>query len=126
MTEPRAKKPAAKKPAAKRPAAKRPETSSIGGGAPGLAPKVDPKIKAHIYDWAVNKLKLELAHKHITLTQPDLVAGSTEHENAVKERYLELKGQLASDHGAASRPRRKSNVVNLADDDGGGDDGDDE
>lgn len=69
------------------------------------------------FEWAANPAKLKQSLAHVKATQPELKEGSKEHNAAVKERYVALKGLV---HGSAAAPagKRGSKVENLASDDG--------
>lgn len=59
-------------------------------------PKVRTKpVKLPTYEWAVNTIKLKLATEHVDTIRPGISA--QERHDAIKQRYLELKGPLRGD-----------------------------
>lgn len=76
------------------------------------------------FEWAINTTKLAAARRHTEDTL-GLRAGTQEHHDAIKARYIELKGALREERGTAARGKA-GRVVNLADHDGSADTEDDE
>ncbi len=67
------------------------------------------------FSFAVNAIKLNRAKAHVNATQPGLKGKAL--EDAVRERYIEIKGLLRGESVPAGRKPRGP-VQNMAEDDG--------
>lgn len=80
--------------------AKKDDDKKLADAAAAKAEKREPKVRTKpvqlpTYEWALNTIKLKLATEHVDTISPGLPA--QERHDAIKQRYLELKGPVRGD-----------------------------